>query len=77
MSMSSRKRNLIKKILLELIDKVLDFITDEMMKAFADKVLDFVEEYVVGTSAVWDDAIFLPLCARIRATFDIPDNDGE
>jgi len=64
-----------KSIVGMLIGTLLKMLTPELLKKFADMVLDFAENYVLGTKSTVDDAMVLPLCAAIRAAFDIPDND--
>ncbi len=61
------------KILMFLIQTLLNQLTPELLKAFADKLLDFVEDFVVGTKSDIDDKLVLPICDMIRKTFDIPD----
>ena len=58
-----------------LIQALLSVLSPELLKKFADMVLDFAEDYVLGTKSTIDDAIVLPICALIRKTFGIPDND--
>ncbi|KKM25508.1 hypothetical protein LCGC14_1594320 [marine sediment metagenome] len=62
-------------ILRHLVGVIMGMLTPELLKSFADMVLDFVEDYVEGTKSKIDDRLVLPLCASIRAAFDIPDND--
>ncbi len=62
-------------ILRHLVGVIMGMLTPELLKSFADMVLDFVENYVEGTKSKVDDRLVLPLCASIRAAFDIPDND--
>lgn len=58
-----------------LLQALMSILTPELLKKFADMVLDFAEDYVLGTKSTVDDAIVLPICALIRKTFDVPDND--
>ena len=58
-----------------LINALLSLLSPEMLKNFADMVLDYAEEYVLGSASSIDDKIVLPICAAIRAAFNIPDND--
>jgi len=48
---------------------------EDTLKAFADMVLDFIENKVVVSETQIDDKLALPLCALVRRTFDIKDND--
>lgn len=59
-----------------LITVFMSILTPELLKSFADMVLDFAENYVEGTKSTVDDKIVLPICATIRAAFDIPDDDA-
>ena len=64
------------KMLAMLIGMAVKRMDADTFKKFADMALDFVEDYVEGTKQnSYDDAIVLPLCATIRAAFNIPDND--
>ena len=63
------------KILAALVEVLLRVLTPDLVKKFADLVLDFAEKFVLGTASKVDDALVLPLCSLIRATFNIPDND--
>ena len=47
----------------------------EAFKVLADKILDYAEDYVKNSPTKYDDAVVLPLCATIRAAFQIEDND--
>lgn len=58
-----------------LVSTLISMLTPELLKKFADMVLDFAETAVLGSASKVDDAIVLPLCATIRAAFDIPDDD--
>ena len=62
-------------ILSKVIEILLQLLSPELLKRFADMILDFAEDYVLGTKSEIDDKMILPLCALIRKTFDIPDND--
>jgi len=46
-----------------------------LMMGFADSVLDWVESYVLGSASDLDDKLILPICAMIRESYDIPDDD--
>lgn len=58
-----------------LITTLLTFLTEDLMKKFADTLLDFIEDFVAGTASSIDDKLILPLCARLREAFNVPDND--
>lgn len=59
-------------MLVSILMRVLD---EALLKRFADMTLDFVEDAVLGSKSKIDDALVLPVCALIRTTFNIPDND--
>lgn len=63
------------KIIQYVISIVLGFLTSEQLKIFADALLDLIENTVQKSESKIDDAIVIPLCSLIRATFSIPDND--
>jgi len=56
-----------------LIDMLLDRLTPEAMQKIIDMTLDYIEEHVRSTETRVDDAIILPLCEVIRATFNVKD----
>lgn len=60
---------------LAMLNALLALLTPELLKKVVDGALDKVEDYVAETPNVIDDTIVLPLCRKIRNTFDIPDND--
>lgn len=60
-------------MLVSILMRVLD---ETLLKQFADMTLDFIENAVLGSKSKIDDALVLPVCAMIRRTFDIPDNDN-
>ena len=67
-----------KKQLLEmLLTLVLGMMKTETIKAFADIALDFIEDMAAKSSNKWDDAVVLPMCAKVREAFDIPDDDED
>ena len=59
-------------MLVSILMRVLD---ETLLKQFADMTLDFIENAVLGSKSKIDDALVLPVCAMIRRTFDISDND--
>lgn len=59
----------------QLISVLLSMLTSDVMKKIVDVMLDMAEEAAKDSTNTIDDAIVLPLCAQIRKTFDIPDND--
>ena len=62
--------------LVEMLVTVISLIADEeVMKEFADMVLDKAESMAKDSANTLDDRIVLPLCDKIRKSFDIPDND--
>ncbi len=63
------------KVLTTLIPFILTLLTKEQLKKFADMALDFVENAVQESENTIDDVTVLPMIARLRDTFDIPDND--
>lgn len=65
-----------KAILIQQLTTILlSMLSPEMLKIAADKILDIVEDAVMNSETKVDDAVILPLCSTLRATFDIPDND--
>lgn len=58
-----------------ILQVLMSVLTEDLLKKFADMVLDFVEDQVLGSASKVDDALVLPLCALLRKTFNIPDND--
>lgn len=58
-----------------LLTTLLTFFNEDLMKKFADTILDFVEDKVKGSASTVDDMLVLPLCARLREAFGVPDND--
>jgi hypothetical protein len=62
-------------LIAQLVNVLLNILSNDVMKLAVDKMLDFVEDYVTDTTNKVDDALVLPLCRRIRETFDVPDND--
>lgn len=63
------------KLFTTLIGMILKLLTPELLKQAMDTMLNFIEDKVLYTDNKVDDALVLPLCKLIRATFDIPDND--
>lgn len=63
------------KFAAQIIALVLSMLTKEQAKEFVDKMFDFVEDKVNATENKWDDTLILPLIAKAREAFDIPDND--
>lgn len=64
-------------ILSQLVKILLGMINEDLLKKFADIVISYAEQYVLGTASTVDDQIVLPICAILRKTFDIPDNDED
>ena len=64
-------------LLTQLIKVFLSMLDEKLMRKFGDMVLDFIENYTLGSASTIDDQILLPLCAMIRKTFDIPDEDED
>lgn len=56
-----------------LVDMLLDRLTPSAMQKIVDMTLDYIEDYVESTENRVDDAIILPLCEMIRATFNVED----
>ena len=59
----------------QLITVALSLLSPEMLKKAVDLILDVIEEAVEKSETKVDDAIVLPLCETIRATFGVPDDD--
>lgn len=64
-----------KKLLMFMVGMIIDRLDSGTMRALADKLLDMIEDVVTKSENDIDDQIVLPLCALIRSSFDIPDND--
>ena len=62
-------------LIAQLVNALLMILNEEVMKKAIDNLLDFIEDFVADTENKVDDALVLPLCRRIRETFDVPDND--
>lgn len=56
-----------------LISQLLNILFD---KRLADFVLDAIEDKVKQTESKTDDLVILAITKALRATLDIPDNDG-
>lgn len=63
------------QLIAALISALFKVLTPDLMKDFVDKLLDWVEDKVIGSKSTVDDRIVLPICAMIRKTFDVPDDD--
>ena len=63
------------KVLQLLIPILLQFLTVEQIRRFVDMAFDFVEDAVEDSDNPYDDVVVLPIIARMRAAFDIPDDD--
>ena len=62
--------------LVEMLVSLVTIMADpKLLKEFADMVLDWAEDMAVKSENTLDDKIVLPLCAKIRETFNIEDND--
>ena len=58
-----------------LITVLMSVMTETMLKKFADNLLDFAENLVSKTISPIDDAVLLPIIAKVRSAFNIEDND--
>ena len=63
------------KILLFVIEQILNLLSPNLLKDLVDKILDFIEEKVEDTETEIDDKLVLPLVAMAREAFNIPDED--
>jgi hypothetical protein len=63
------------KMLASMIELVLMMLSKEVLKKCVDAMLDIIEDTTAATENKIDDALILPLCARIRETFNVPDED--
>jgi hypothetical protein len=68
---------MILKVLKALLDIALGFLTVEQIKEFADLAFDYIEEAVKESANPYDDTLVLPVIARLRKAFDIPDGIDE
>jgi hypothetical protein len=59
-----------------LVDVVLTFASENLMKTIIDGILDVIEEAVQKTGTPADDMVVLPLINQIRTVFNVPDNDN-
>lgn len=65
----------IKSLVNSLLTFALDTFDGDDMKDFVDTLLDWIEDKVAETENEWDDMIVNGIVRKIRAGFDIPDND--
>jgi len=65
----------VKSILLFVVEHLLKLLDEELVKIGFDKLFDVIEDAVADSSTPYDDAIVLPLVAKLRALLDIPDLD--
>uniref|UniRef100_A0A6M3MBI8 Uncharacterized protein n=1 Tax=viral metagenome TaxID=1070528 RepID=A0A6M3MBI8_9ZZZZ len=63
------------KVLTYLLPGLLKVLRPEVLKKSVDAMLDVIEDSVEKSANKVDDIVVLPLCALIRRTFDVPDND--
>ena len=63
------------QILTALIGVLFKILTPELLTKFVDTMLDWIEDYVIGSASTVDDRLVLPICALVRKTFDVPDDD--
>jgi len=63
------------KIAASMIELLLMMLSKDVLKKCVDTMLDIVEDATVKTENKVDDALILPLCERIRETFNVPDDD--
>ena len=63
------------KILLWLIEKLLNSLSPELVRKATDRLLDFIEDAVADSETVIDDKLVLPICSMIREAFSLPDED--
>ena len=62
-------------LITQMLNIVLALVTKEQYKELVDKIIDMVEDAVEKSPNTIDDAVVLPLCAKIRDILDTPDND--
>lgn len=62
-------------LIAKLVEVVLTLLSDKVMKQVVDAFLDLIEDAVENSENKVDDAVVLPICKRIRETFNVPDND--
>lgn len=58
-----------------LVTALVAALPDEALKGVADAAIDAAENIVERTGTKIDDMVILPLCSKVRETFNIPDND--
>lgn len=59
----------------QIVALLLSLLSKEQAKELVDKMFDFIEDKVNATENKWDDTLILPLIAKAREAFDVPDND--
>ncbi len=58
-----------------LVNALLVTLNEDLIKRVVDQLLDGVEDVVADSTTQTDDALLLPLVARIRSALNVPDND--
>jgi len=59
----------------QIINIILTLLPKDKFKELVDALLDKIEDMVANSENKIDDAIVLPLCAKVRELLDVPDND--
>ena len=61
-------------IIRHIVAALLDLVDAEMVKTFIDAGLNALEDKIKGTENKIDDAIVLPLIAKLRSIISVPDS---
>ena len=64
-----------KKVLLFVMERLVDLASPDMLKEFADTVLDYFEEKIEASETDFDDKFAGTFIKLVRDAFDIADND--
>ncbi len=63
------------RLLLMLIQALLAFVTEDILKNFAAMAIKFFRNFILGTKTTIDDKLFLPLLDKIQDAFGIPEEE--
>ena len=63
------------QIITQIINIILALMPKDKFKEIVDSILDVIEDKVATNPSTIDDAIVLPLVAKVRDLLDVPDND--
>lgn len=63
------------KLFVMLVQTMLTFLNEDMIKSGIDALLDVCEDAIEKSETKVDDKILLPIIEQVRNTLNIPDND--